>query len=97
MNKRRLLGIMAQAGVSQRELARRLCKSKNTVNAKINGHTPFNSEEIVQICDILSITSPVELADIFLPQPSQNWDIPGFCVPSVDCNDARPNPAHTVP
>ena len=41
--------------------------SKNTLNSKVNGKIPFNTDEIERICTSLSIVDPVEKASIFLP------------------------------
>lgn len=89
MNKAKLSGRMAEAGLSQRELARRLRKNKNTVNRKFNGQVPFTADEIVAIGEILGITSPKELAEIFLPLPYPNGyeRLGGGTEPDVCTND----------
>ena len=68
------MGSIVRAGMTQKELASRIGMSKNTMNAKINGRAPFNTNEIDSICDELSITSNVEKALIFLSKSSQKRD-----------------------
>ena len=70
----KLRGKIVEAGFSQRSLAKALGISKNTLNAKVNGRTPFNTDEIELICDKLGIRDGAEKAAIFLPEPSQKWD-----------------------
>ncbi len=74
INKYKLLGRMAEAGFSQRRLAREMGVSKNTINAKINGRTAFDTHEIQELCEILHIVDPIDKVDIFLPQSSQIRD-----------------------
>ena len=42
----KLKGKIAEAGYSQRSLAAELGMSKNTLNSKVNGKIPFNTDEI---------------------------------------------------
>lgn len=70
MNINKLLGAMAEKRISQRELARRLGVSKNTINTKINGKAHFNTEEATKICDILEIHDPNMKVEIFLQKSS---------------------------
>ena len=62
----KLKGKIAEAGYSQRSLAQELGISKNTLNAKINGKTPFNTVEIERLCEKLGIYDGAEKAAIFL-------------------------------
>lgn len=55
-----------EAGFTQRSLAKELGMSKNTLNSKVNGKTPFNTVEIRRLCDLLNIVSGEEKASIFL-------------------------------
>ena len=71
MQANRLKGKIMEAGFSQRALAAELRMSKNTLNNKINGRTPFNLDEAKQICDILGIHDDAEKAQIFLSCSSQ--------------------------
>lgn len=62
----KLKGKIMEAGYSQRSLAAALGMSKNTLNAKVNGKIPFNTNEIEKICDKLGIYDGAEKAAIFL-------------------------------
>ena len=66
MNANKLLGVMAEKGISQRELAEKLGVSKNTVNSKINGKSHFDTEQASRICEILEIFDSEKKAEIFL-------------------------------
>ena len=72
MNTNKLLGVMAEKRISQAQLAKLLGKSKNTINAKINGKGTFDTQEATTICDVLGITDKVLRAEIFLSEASQN-------------------------
>lgn len=67
MLRNKLKGKIVEAGYTQRSLAKEVGMSKNTLNSKVNGKTPFNTDEIERICTSLSIVDPVEKASIFLP------------------------------
>lgn len=58
MNLARLKGIMAERGVSQRELAKMLGLSTKSVNAKINGRVDITINEAVLISKVLRIENP---------------------------------------
>ena len=66
-----LKGKIVAAGYSQRSLADTLHKSKTTLNRKINGKIAFTTDEVIDLCDLLSITDDREKAYIFLTSPSQ--------------------------
>lgn len=72
MNINKLLGIMAEKRISQTQLANLLGKSKNTTCAKLNGKSNFDTEEAIEICNILGITDNSLKGEIFLTKPSQN-------------------------
>lgn len=71
MNKWRLMEAIHKAGYSQRSLARVMGINKNTLNSKINGHTPFTTTDIKDLCTRLNITDPAQKAEIFLTESSQ--------------------------
>lgn len=71
MNSNMLKGRIVSAGYTQRSLAKKIGMSKNTLNAKVLGKSAFNTDEILTICDLLSIDSDMEKAQIFLSNPSQ--------------------------
>jgi len=74
VNKNMLQGKIKMAGLTQRELAIRIGMSENTLCSRLNGHSFFNTNEIDQICNALSITSNEEKIFIFLATTSQERD-----------------------
>lgn len=74
LNKNRLMGAIACAGLTQKELAKRIKMSKNTMNSKINGKSYFDTLQIEKICNELGIVDDYEKAVIFLGKTSQNRD-----------------------
>ena len=66
MSSNKLKGKIVEAGYSQRSLAAELGMSKNTLNSKVNGKIPFNTNEIEEICKKLGIHDNAEKAAIFL-------------------------------
>lgn len=74
VNKNRLMGAIASAGMSQRKLAQKVGMSKNTINAKINGKGFFDTEQIDKICSALNIHDNTEKALIFLTDSSHFRD-----------------------
>lgn len=76
VDKARLMGRIVAAGYTQLSLARAMNMSKNSLNSKINNKSPFDTDAIQKICDLVSITSHKEKAEIFLASPSHNWDKP---------------------
>ena len=71
LNKNLLKAKMVSCGFSQRQLAKRINMSENTLSAKMCGRGVFDTEQIEMICDVLHITDPVQKADIFLASSSQ--------------------------
>jgi hypothetical protein len=66
-----LKGKIVAAGFSQHALAMAMsqagCKtSKNTLSKKVNGLAPFNTDEVICLCDLLNIRDNDEKAYIFL-------------------------------
>lgn len=74
LNKRKLLGKIVEAGFNQRTLAHELNMSINTLSAKINGRSQFNTCEIDKVCDALQIADLTDRAEIFLSKPSHMRD-----------------------
>ena len=66
MNMRKLKGKIAEAGLTQRELAKRIGVSENTLARKIKGIRDFTIGEANRICEELEIKDPIQKADIFL-------------------------------
>ena len=63
-NARKLKSILVLKGVSQQDLAYNLGISKQALNYKINGRTPFRINEILKIQKILNLNNK-ERDDIF--------------------------------
>lgn len=61
-----LRGKMIAAGYNQGTLAAELNISENTLSSKIRGKRPFNTDEIMRVCELLSIVDDAEKAYIFL-------------------------------
>jgi transcriptional regulator with XRE-family HTH domain len=72
MNVNILKGKIVEKGFTQRTLAKKMKMSTNTLNEKLNGKRPFNTDEVRDLCDLLGITNSAEKVDIFLSRPSQN-------------------------
>ena len=70
MRMTKLIGRMAEKGVTQGVLASALGVSINTVSNKLNMRSFFTTDQVVTICDLLDITDPKEMCDIFLVLPS---------------------------
>ena len=66
MDTLKLKGLIIAAGMTQKEVAKKIGISTNTLSNKINGVREFTVGEVIQICDILDITSNAEKAEIFL-------------------------------
>lgn len=70
-----LRGEIAAKGLTMREVAHMTGISRNSFSAKINGKTPFNTEEVVRLCEVLEIDDPIKKINIFLTTSSQNRDV----------------------
>lgn len=57
----KLKGKMAEAHVSQEKLSKQLGITVQSLNAKINGRSPFTLEEVVKITDYLNLEDPVNI------------------------------------
>ena len=65
----KLKGKMAEAHVSQDKLSKQLGITVQSLNAKINGRSPFTLEEVVKITDYLDLEDPVNI--FFKPSVSK--------------------------
>lgn len=74
MEPNKLKAKIVEMGFSQTSLAPRVGMSKNTLNAKVNGRIPFNTDEIKRVCAVLNIVDNAEKSIIFLGESSQKWD-----------------------
>lgn len=66
LNVNMLRGAMAEANVTQEQLAKAVGMGRGTLSLKMNGHRSFNIEEIAAICDYLNIADLSKRAEIFL-------------------------------
>jgi len=71
LNKNLFKAAMAKAGYTQERLAERIGVSSNTLSSRICGTSPFNTDEIDAICDVLGINRNSDKVDIFLASTSQ--------------------------
>lgn len=71
INVAELRAEMARKNMNQTQLARRINRSKNTVNNIVNGHTKCSLDLANSICDALGIDSGARRAEIFLSDISQ--------------------------
>ena len=60
----KLLGRIKECGYTQETLAKAIDKNKSTISAKLNGHSPFTTKEIDDICKVLNISND-EIGDYF--------------------------------
>ncbi|HBR31176.1 MAG TPA: hypothetical protein DD733_03730 [Clostridiales bacterium] len=61
---------MAEAGYTQKALARAIGIGESSMNQKLNGKRTFTLPESIMISEALHKT----LNDIFMPYESRNWD-----------------------
>ena len=72
MNKYRLLEAASMAGIKTIAAISEATKiPKSVLSAKLNGHRPFDTKEIMKICDSLNITDNAVKVEIFLSETSQ--------------------------
>lgn len=76
VDKNKLAGAIASKGLTQKKLAEMIGISKNTISAKMNNKSSFDTDEIERICRVLGIKDVTEKANIFLANSSQNRDDP---------------------
>lgn len=74
LNRDEFMGAVAKSGLTNRELARRIGISKNTLSSKVNGKSFFDTEQIDKICNVLGIEDDKIKVKIFLSKKSQNRD-----------------------
>ena len=61
-----LRAVIAERGMSQREVAEKAKISRSAFSAKINGQRPFDTDEAVRVCDVLGIVDNNRKCEIFL-------------------------------
>lgn len=59
MDKDRLFGEMAMAGISQHQMCEKLNMSRSAFYRKCNGISEFTHSEIQKIVDVLGLKSPM--------------------------------------
>lgn len=65
-DKKLLLSELAKKGYNQSSFCREIGINKNTFNNKINGVSPFDTDEAKMICAFLGITDDTLKVRIFL-------------------------------
>lgn len=70
INTAELRAEMGRQNISQKELAIRTKRSKNTINNIVNGNTTCSLDLANSICDVLNIESGARRAEIFLSSSS---------------------------
>lgn len=53
-------------GLTIAEVAEKLGLSRNTMFSRLSGATPFNTDEVILLCEILHISDPRRKVEIFL-------------------------------
>ncbi|HBJ11128.1 MAG TPA: DUF739 domain-containing protein [Ruminococcaceae bacterium] len=69
MNCNKLKGAIVAAGYSQREFAKAVSMTVNTLNAKVNGKSPITIDEAITIGKKLNLNDN-QFDEIFLREPS---------------------------
>ena len=57
---------LALRNMTQKDLARQIGISRNTMSSRMTGKSSFTLEEVEKICEILLIQNPAEKREIFL-------------------------------
>lgn len=57
---------IVEAGYNQKTFAQKINMSANTLSSKLNGRTPFDLDEVIEVCNVLKISDDQEKAYIFL-------------------------------
>lgn len=47
------------------QVAKEAGLARNSLSAKLNGKTQFNTDEVVRICEVINITDPAKKVDFF--------------------------------
>ena len=71
MNKTAFICAMYAAGYNQKTLATRMGMTENTLSAKINGKSNFDTYEAMLFCELCNVSNPQKKAEIFLTKSSQ--------------------------
>lgn len=61
-----LRGEMVANGLTVQDVADRMGLSRNTLSSRLSGHSSFDTEEIIKLCEILHIQEPGRKVEIFL-------------------------------
>lgn len=65
-NTKKLNEIIKHSGFKKKYLAEQIGRTPYGLALKIDGTNEFTAQEIKKLCEILSITDPNEIMDIFL-------------------------------
>lgn len=74
VNQKLFRAALARRGIAQYQLANKIKMSKNTMSAKVNGRSCFDTDQIDLMCEELGIVDANEKVDIFLPKSSLKRD-----------------------
>ncbi|MBQ9920557.1 MAG: helix-turn-helix transcriptional regulator [Clostridia bacterium] len=74
LNVKKLKGAMAEAEVTQKDIANAISKSENTVTKRFKGDGSFDIDEAEIICALIGVTDNAQKAEIFLSASSQKRD-----------------------
>lgn len=66
VNANKFRAKMVEQGYTQKSLATAAGMNENTLGAKINGKSFFDTREVNTLCDLMHIEEPAEKCDIFL-------------------------------
>lgn len=64
----KLLGLMTEKHLTQKKLCEQINISENSFTNKIKGRSNFSSDEIVKICNVLSISTKAVGKYFFTPK-----------------------------
>ena len=66
VNANKFRAKMVEQGYTQKSLATAAGMNENTLGAKINGKSFFDTREVGILCNLMHIEEPAEKCDIFL-------------------------------